>query len=454
MTYEEDLYAVQLDGMNLEHIHPESNDDDQIQKFYDKQIHDIRLAAVKQNGLALQFVSSDQTNEICIAAVCQNADAYVYVADPNDAILSAMITKWPNKVLDIEKPSIKILKIALASDPQLISKIQKLNHLTNEVVEELVIYAIESSVMTPKLLLYVNTKTKKIAITAVLRCPSELLHIPDTVSWYKDIVEIAFDIDPSVIRYITKPSKALCISAITFNPTYIKFVKLDHPDYKELANLAITKKSECIRYVLMQTDGMKLSALNANPDNIRYISSPNKEMQMIACKKNGMNILHIAVPDESVCLYVIRKIEFEMSKFDISGEHHIAHVNLHKLFRHITHSGSRIPGVIAEALMKLDPFMVQLLEMYDRAICFEALRFDPDTYRHIVINYHPMINDSFAICLLLLSHPVRRKDLGVTRFMFPCIHYRWRCDIQTADIRYFKGCLKMTKWRCDCKITA
>ena len=56
-------------------------------QFADHQTPEICLAAVKQNGLALQYVIiSKRTPEVCLAAVKQNGNSLEYVEEQTHEI--------------------------------------------------------------------------------------------------------------------------------------------------------------------------------------------------------------------------------------------------------------------------------------------------------------------------------------------------------------------------------
>ena len=85
------LAAVKNDGYALEYVSPEN------------QTQEICLAAVKQDGYALRYVSPEnQTPEICLVAVKQYADALRYVS-PTKELVEGMLKLDPyigDKIMD------------------------------------------------------------------------------------------------------------------------------------------------------------------------------------------------------------------------------------------------------------------------------------------------------------------------------------------------------------------
>lgn len=86
------LAAVKQNGLALEYIKQENHTDE------------ICLAAVKQNGLALEFVEElKQTHEIALAAVKQNADAFDFVRESNrsKAVCVETVKRQPMRLVDM-----------------------------------------------------------------------------------------------------------------------------------------------------------------------------------------------------------------------------------------------------------------------------------------------------------------------------------------------------------------
>ncbi|MCC0726694.1 DUF4116 domain-containing protein [Clostridioides sp. ZZV14-6045] len=78
-TYEMCVEALRRDGMLLEHV---KFDELNLTK---EQLYNLSLIAVKQNGLALQFVK-EQTPEICIKAVRDDGRALQFVKEKTEEI--------------------------------------------------------------------------------------------------------------------------------------------------------------------------------------------------------------------------------------------------------------------------------------------------------------------------------------------------------------------------------
>ena len=83
IIFEEILSIVRNDGMELANIHASLSDEQKL---------DLYLEAVKQNGLALQFVPPTfNTIEIVLSAVEQNIDALQFVCIYNNEELATIL---------------------------------------------------------------------------------------------------------------------------------------------------------------------------------------------------------------------------------------------------------------------------------------------------------------------------------------------------------------------------
>ncbi|MGX9757739.1 hypothetical protein ACWYRQ_15780 [Clostridioides difficile] len=73
-TYEMCIESIKKDGLFLKDIRWDELD------FNKEQVNNLCLMAVKENGLALEYVKN-QTEEICREALRQNKQAVIYIED-------------------------------------------------------------------------------------------------------------------------------------------------------------------------------------------------------------------------------------------------------------------------------------------------------------------------------------------------------------------------------------
>lgn len=100
--------AVKLDGLSLEYVNE------------DEQTEEICILAVKQNGLALDYVIN-QTEDICIAAVRQNGLALEYVKDQTENICIAAVRQNNFAVMDVKEMTDEICKIVNRADSDILA---------------------------------------------------------------------------------------------------------------------------------------------------------------------------------------------------------------------------------------------------------------------------------------------------------------------------------------------
>jgi len=127
---------------------------------------DFCLAAVKQNGDALQLVKN-QTEEICLAAVKRNGYALKYVHDQTEEICLAAVTQ-NGYALGLIKNQTK--EICLAAVEQFGYALEYVHNQT----EEICLAAVKQN---GNALLYVKNQTKEICTAAINKNPGAYKYI-------------------------------------------------------------------------------------------------------------------------------------------------------------------------------------------------------------------------------------------------------------------------------------
>jgi IMP cyclohydrolase len=231
-----------------------------------EQIEEICLAAVMQNGNALQFISNDrQTEAICLAAVSQNGLALKYTRDH-------LLTK--------EMCIIAISRNAFAC--QYIGKFKS---------EEMYMLAIKES---PSILMWLDEewKTEAVCITAV-------------------------SIDSYYLLHIDKQTDAICLAAVLHNGDMLQYVDIQT---EEICLAAVSQDPHALKYTVnlpkrkpyRQTDAMCLTAVISDGITLEHVKIQTEKICLTAVMSESHAIVYVErvnfpVCSMALCDYKVRK---------------------------------------------------------------------------------------------------------------------------------------------------
>jgi hypothetical protein len=263
--------------------------------YYEDDGIEITIEDLKSNGLLLKEIIN-QTEEQCLAAVKNNANALIYSKHTTEPILLAAVKQKGSMLRYIKDPNNKICIAALNQDPNILEYIK---HQT----EEMILIAVKKSAFA----------------TILIKKPS-----PDI---YKKIINVNLDshqymddkyVDHEFMNQIwikllnnnglllekcIKKTVMLCEYAIKQNPHAVKFIDLSivnaQNDYMYLLELAIKNNPHTIQYIFSSLKGLF---------NIyEYI-----KLVQLAVSINGLTINY--VPDFRCFSYEIYKLAVEQNK--------------------------------------------------------------------------------------------------------------------------------------------
>lgn len=164
------LNQIRLDGLLLA-TYPES------------QTEAICLEAVKQNGLALQYVKH-QTEAICLEAIKQNPMAFKWVRKQTTPICLEAIKRDLKLVLEIKHFSEPVIHYLIQHHPDALRFLKIC--LTKKSALELI-------KMDPRYLIYVEELTEEMLLTALMNMTANLLEeLAERVSWTEELLRMTF----------------------------------------------------------------------------------------------------------------------------------------------------------------------------------------------------------------------------------------------------------------------
>ncbi len=147
------------------------------------------LAAVKKDGLALQYVET-QTEEICLAAVKHHAYAIQYVKNQTEEMCLIAVKDNYYFLEDIKNQTDKICLAAVNNDS--------------------------------RALIYVKNQTDEICLAAVQKNGFSLLNVKDKT---EEICLAAVKQNPWVLTIIEKQTPEMCLIAVKNNGLVLKYIK-------------------------------------------------------------------------------------------------------------------------------------------------------------------------------------------------------------------------------------
>lgn len=191
-----DLFMIALndDGLCIKYI-------DNIKDDYDK--NQLYETAVKQNGLAIQYISN-KTIPLCLLAVKNNGDALQYIKKQNHNMCKEAIKQNPDSI-----------RYATYKDREDIIRALDYNSKNFEFIEQTednIIYALNKNGL---LLNMVKNQSYNHCLTAINQNPHSLQY---ATSITEDLIELALRKDGTTIKYIKNATNKHKEIALGSNP--------------------------------------------------------------------------------------------------------------------------------------------------------------------------------------------------------------------------------------------
>ena len=198
--------------------------------WVDEQSKDIKLAAVKQDGYAIQHIK-DSSDEMKLAAVKQSGFAIQFIKNPSEEMKFAAVKQDGFAIKYIENPSVDVKLAAVKQSGFAIRFIENPS-------DEMKLAAVNQNA-------YAIRYIKK---------PTAIQHIKDSSDEMK---LVAVKQNGHAITYIENPSEEMKLAAIKQNGLAIRLIR-------------------------DPSEEMKLTAVRQNKEAINYIENPSKEVLAIA----------------------------------------------------------------------------------------------------------------------------------------------------------------------------
>lgn len=262
------LQLVQQNGLYLKNIPAED------------QTYDICLAAVTQNGYALQFVCEayNQDPNICSVAVSNKGMSLYFVADQTYDLCMQAVQQDGNAlqvIRDHDQENIMNIYLAAVQQNGLVLRYCR----QDKVTESLSLAAVQQNGLA---LLCVENQTEQICLAAVN--------------------QNGYALNDSDIR-----NYAVCLAAIQHTPLALRFVKkaLVSEDYAELCMTAVSADGIALGFVLPddQTSELCLTAVTQNGYSLDHVCDDLKEDSTIVNAARAQRIGSLCNIHKNYCQY-------------------------------------------------------------------------------------------------------------------------------------------------------
>jgi hypothetical protein len=237
---------------------------------------DITAEDLKHNGLLLKHVIK-HTEDLCLTAVKQNANALIYAKCLTEQVMLAAVKQKGSMIKYIKNPSDIICKAAVTQDPNALEYIKYQS-------EEIILIAVEKSAIAAKYIKKPSLELYKKLININLNSYSymDMNEAFITEEFIEDIWKKLLCNDGMKLENCRKQTSELCKYAIEQNPHAVQYIRPSIFTYKEyvtLLEIAVIKNSDVIQYILDQvltkTDLVNLVkiALTNNGLSLKHFSN-------------------------------------------------------------------------------------------------------------------------------------------------------------------------------------
>lgn len=251
--------------------------------YYIKEIDEnIAIAALKQNGLFLPFLSKKvgkQTDAMVITAVKQNWQAIKFVIDQNEeACILALKQNW-NAIRLIRKQTAKIMNELILANPLAYPYLDKPS-------KKIQIEAVRAN---PEAIQFIYDSTPCVeSIMLAVRSNGLLLKHIYMKNQNKKINLEAVKNNPMALEYAAKQDESIILQAVTNDGMAMQFA---HFQNEKIIKAAINNYAESYRLAVEDFGyAVDVLAVEKEPLNIIYVANQTCELAYRALSKN-INVL-------------------------------------------------------------------------------------------------------------------------------------------------------------------
>ena len=258
------------------------------------QTPEICLAAVKHNGNFLRYVKN-QTDEICLTAVKQVGNALKHVKNQTDEICMAAVNEYDHILHHGKKYRFALKYVENQTDEICMAAVKQygfsLKYVKNQ-TDEICMAAVKRD---GSALEYVKNQTDEMCLSAVKQDGSALLYVKNQTD---EMCLFAVKQDGHALGYVKNQTDEICMAAVKQNGYFLHYVK-NKTDVKQ--------NGYFLHYVKNKTDEIPMAATNQNSiafDNVQDKTPKIKELLKDLPVKNQTNEIWPALKQNNAFEFV------------------------------------------------------------------------------------------------------------------------------------------------------
>ncbi len=250
--------------------HPEASDD-------------MKLAAVRQDGYAIQF-TENPSEAVQLGAVRQNGQAIQFIENPSEEVQIAAVKQDGYTLKLIKNPSEAVQLGAVRQNGQAIQFIEN-------PTDEMKLAAVNKNGYTIR---YIRNPTEEMKLIAVSRYGRAISEIENPT---EEMKLAAVTNDGIAIRHIKNPSDEVKLAAVSLNGLALEYIQ--NPS-EEVQLTAVRKTGIAIQFIGNPSEEVQLAAVSRDGYAIYYIKNPSEEVQIAAVSRDRHAIQYLKNPSEAV----------------------------------------------------------------------------------------------------------------------------------------------------------
>ena len=328
-TYAQCLIAVKKSSKVFEHIPKEHHTDElcmtaihdypEVLQFIDNQTETMAIAGVLQKGSVLKFIKN-KNYDLNIAAVENDGMALEHVDIQTDDIVKAALKQNIKSFKFVKNKTVEVCKYAVSVDPMLLKEI--IDPFSDQVNEEIVLEALKKK---GEMLRFIaqSAYTEKMCKLALDSNIEMMSLIPEKFQT-EELVLPALAKKGTVLVHIKKPTYKMCQMALNNDIETMLFVP-DSFQTEEFVLPYLMKKGSILRHIKNKTMQMCKVALDNDSDAMAHvpIEHQTEELVLPYLEKNGLLLKHIKNQTDKMCFTAIKNkplaIEFVINQTEELG---------------------------------------------------------------------------------------------------------------------------------------
>lgn len=240
------------------------------------------LKTVSENGMLLEYVKGYASDEIKIAAVKQNGLALKFVENPTEFMCSLAIEQNWESIQYCKNPTKEMQLLAVKQSWEALKFIEKQIRVAQLVSVKQSWQAIQ----------YCKNPTEKVQLVAVKQ------------AW-------------EAIKYCKNPTEKVQLVAIEQSWKAIQCIR----DPTEKVQLVAVKQSwEALEHVSLRTDEIQLVAVKQSWQAIKYCENPTKQVQIVAVEQSWEALKFIQEPTYDAYLIALKQSWTVLTRIKVQSE--------------------------------------------------------------------------------------------------------------------------------------